>query len=460
MERPPAKEIDRLLGAALAGGGVYAVGGRVRDEVLAELGRPSDFPPDLDYLVTGVPMSEIVRRLSALGKAELVGAAFGIIKFTKDGVTVDVALPRRERSTGAHHREFAVEASPDIPIEEDLARRDFRINMMARDLRTGTLVDPYGGRADLERRRLDIMRPEAFLEDPLRILRGAQFSARFELTTTSGVLSAMGEAAQLLPTVAAERMADELTKLIVRARKPSVGFELLREAGALSYVLPELLEGWGVDQNVFHRYSVYHHSLQSCDQAPRELAIRLAALLHDIGKPRTKEGPHFYRHEFVGADMAREALNRLRFPMEVVDRAAHLIAHHMYAIDDEISDAGVRRFIRRVGPQNVDELFALRHADRLATGLPLKDGGQNERFEARVHAQLAAPHVFSLSDLAIDGEQVMQIMRELRLADEKFRGDKRVGEALRHCLEQVLENPADNEPERLRAIVRAYFAAN
>src|SRR5579864_2319993 len=151
---------------ALPNAGIYAVGGSVRDSIVGETHTAPDDAAapsserrkqlDLDYLVTGMELSEIIERLQAFGSAELVGASFGVIKFTRNGVTVDLALPRREQSSGTHHCDFVVESAPDIPVEEDLARRDFRINMMARDIRSGAVVDPYGGRSDLEHGRLDV----------------------------------------------------------------------------------------------------------------------------------------------------------------------------------------------------------------------------------------------------------------------------------------------------------------
>jgi len=210
-------------------------------------------------------------------------------------------------------------------------------------------------------------------------------------------------------------------------------------------VMPELLEGWEVEQNQYHAYTVYHHSLQALDAAPPELALRLAALLHDVGKPRTKDGPHFYGHQQVGEQMARELLGRLRFSGEVIERAARLIANHMYATGDVISDAGIRRFIRKVGPANIDALFALRHADIVASGLPPHDHGENERFEKRVAAMLQVRPALSIGDLALNGNDVIALMRELGLAGSDFRGDDRVGVVLQACLEEVLEDPARNE---------------
>lgn len=449
--------LDRLLVETIGSGHVFSVGGRVRDEVLYELGRVRTTSQDADYLVLSVPYDEIVQRLKPLGSVELVGASFGVIKFTRDGQTVDIALPRRERSTGPHHRDFSIESAPDIPLDDDLRRRDFRINMMARELGSGKLVDPYGGQDDLKHQRLDIVADETFIEDPLRILRGAQFAARFDLTPTPKTLAAMREAARLVTTVAPERVADELRKLLTKASRPSVGFELLREVGALNEIMPELMQGWGVEQNEFHRFTVYYHALRSCDEAPPDLVLRLAALLHDVGKPATKSGGHFYRHEFVGEEMTRTLLTRLRFSGEVVAKVTHLVRHHMFASDDALTDAAVRRFINRVGAPNVEAFFALRKADIAASGLPERTPAEFERFSARVHQQLAGPSVFGINHLRLDGAGVIAVMRELDLVGPDFTGDARVGAVLRHCLECVLEDPSKNNPEQLRAIARDFL---
>jgi tRNA nucleotidyltransferase (CCA-adding enzyme) len=456
MEHQP--DIDQILVRALPGGGVFSVGGRVRDEVLVELGRPQPPSPDFDYLITGLRLDDILTRLGELGRAELVGASFGVVKFTIDGITADVALPRRERSTGPAHRDFEIQASPEIPLEDDLSRRDFRINMMARDLQSGRLVDPFGGKADLEHRRLDTLRREVFIEDPLRVLRGAHFAARFDLSPTEHTIQGMRDAAELIPTVAPERIADELTKLLTRAERPSVGLELLREVSALHVILPELMEGWEIEQNEYHAHTVYYHSLVCCDAAPRRLNIRLAALLHDIGKPSTKEGPHFYRHEFVGQEMARSALSRLRFPNDLVDEVCHLIVNHMYQVDDVMTDAAIRRFIKRVGVSRLSDLFALRTADVVASGLAPRDDAGNARFEERVRNQVLASPPFGVHDLAIDGTGVIEVLRELRLASDDFAGDARVGAALKHCLEVVLDDPRKNDAATLRRLVREYFS--
>jgi len=199
--------IDAVLLEALGDSAeVYAVGGQVRDEVLAHLGRGTAVKPDFDYLVRLLPLESMLEALRRHGKADLVGTSFGVVKFSILNETVDIALPRRERSTGTGHRDFEVQAAPDVPLDEDLSRRDFRINMLARDLKSGALIDPFAGVEDLRERRLDILKDEVFGEDPLRILRGAQFAARFVVDRTREAQHriAAREAARLRPVDAGE----------------------------------------------------------------------------------------------------------------------------------------------------------------------------------------------------------------------------------------------------------------
>ena len=450
--------LDARLAEALAPGRLFAVGGRVRDEIRAELEGVDVPAKDLDYVVTGLTLDDLTARLERLGRVDLVGAAFAVAKLTTDGLTVDVALPRRERSTGHGHREFAVQSGPDIPLEDDLARRDFRMNMIARALPTAELVDPYGGRADIQAGRIDILTPAAFEEDPLRMLRAAQFAARFGYEPTPATVLAMRNAAPLVRTVAPERIHDELQKLFALAPAPSIGLRLLAETGVLAQFWPELLEGVGVEQNEWHAYDVWQHNLATVDAIPvGDATLRLAALLHDVGKPRTKEGPHFYRHEQVGAEMAVAMLRRLRFANETVETVEHLIRQHMYVQDPELSDAAIRRFIRRIGPQHLQRQFAVRHADIAGSGLPKRDDS-NERFEARVWEEVERKPAFSVADLAIGGDDVIAAMIRHGLAPSGFHGDARVGAALHWLFEQVTERPEGNEREVLLTLLDGYLA--
>ncbi len=449
--------LDARIASALPGGSLFAVGGRVRDEIRAQIEGVEAPTADWDYVVVGLPVPELVERLRALGRVDLVGASFSVLKVTVDGQTVDVATPRRERSVGVGHREFEVESGPGVTLEEDLSRRDFRMNMLARALPAGTIVDPYGGAADIRARRIDILTPRAFQEDPLRMLRAAQFAARFDYAVTPALRAAMSEAAPLVGSVSAERVHDELVKLFA-AKRPSTGFELLEETGVLARLWPELLEGVGVEQNEWHAYDVWRHSLATLDaSAPNDLTLRLAAFLHDVGKPRAKDGPHFYRHEIMGAEMTRAMLERFRFPNEVIQTTEHLVKQHMYSVDPELSDAGVRRFIRRVGPENIERLFALRQADIAGSGLPKRDGS-NEAFETRVRAELERKPAFSVRELTVDGDDVIAALIRRGDAPPDFAGDERVGAALRWLFEQVTDEPERNERTLLLRILEQYLA--
>jgi tRNA nucleotidyltransferase (CCA-adding enzyme) len=448
--------VDLRLAAALPADSLYAVGGRVRDEIRAKLEAGATPKLDSDYVVVGVEREQLIDRLQAIGRIDVVGASFSVLKLTVDGQTVDVAMPRRERSVGTGHRDFQVESGPDVTLEEDLGRRDFRMNMLARAIPAGILVDPYHGEADIRARRIDILTPDTFREDPLRMLRAAQFAARFEYGVTPTVREAMRGAAALVATVSAERVHDELVKLL-QARKPSIGLVLLEETGVLAHLWPELVEGVGIEQNEWHAYDVWHHSLATLDAtSPDDLVVRLAALLHDVGKPRTKDGPHFYRHEIAGAEMARSMLERFRFPTEVVRTTEHLVRQHMYSADPGLSDAALRRFIRRIGPANIEHMFEVRHADIAGSGLPKRDDA-NEAFEARVRDELARKPAFSIRELALDGDDVIAALVARRRVAEDFKGDARVGAALHWLFEQVTDEPERNERSVLRRLLEQYL---
>lgn len=451
--------IDRALADLLPPASLYAVGGRVRDELRAEIEGTEPPGADFDYVVVGIALEDLVARLRTIGRADLVGAAFSVVKLTTDGTTVDVALPRRERSIGTGHRDFDVQSGPEIPLEDDLGRRDFRMNMIARGLPSGELVDPFGGENDIRHRRIDILSPAVFEEDPLRMLRAAQFAARFGYEPTARTTGAMRAAATLTPTVSPERIAEELTKLLVLSPRPSVGLELLRSTGVLAAIWPELVAGVGVEQNEWHAYDVWHHAMATVDASPPgDLTLRLAALLHDVGKPTTKDGPHFYRHELVGADLARAMLTRLRFPHAVVDAVELLVRQHMFAADPDMTDAAVRRFIRRVGQLQIERLFALRDADVAGSGLP-KRGDHNERFAGRVRVEIARKPAFAVTDLTVGGDDVVAALLRRGEAAPGFSGDSRVGEALRWLFEQVTDVPERNERTTLLGLLEQHLDA-
>jgi tRNA nucleotidyltransferase (CCA-adding enzyme) len=420
---------------------LYLVGGTVR-EILRGAGADS---ADEDYLATGIEYDDLVARLERFGSVNLVGKSFGVIKFTPPSrPTVDVSLPRTEFSTGIAHRDFSVRFDPRLPVEKDLERRDFTVNSMALHLGTGLVVDPLGGRGDLEKRLLRVNRRDSFPEDPLRILRGVQIMARLEFSVEEETRADMRRNAPLLASVSAERVRDELNKLLERAEKPSRGFVLMHEEGILSFVLPELEATFGVEQNEFHPDDVFMHSLKSCDRSKPALHLRWSALLHDIGKKEMKRVVDgrtvFYRHEEASARDADAILERLRYPRELREKVVALVIHHMFNITDDWSDAAVRRFVVRAGRENLDDLLALREAD----GLSREDGAvvaQNAAIRKRFDFVLASEAAFKIGDLAIGGEDVMESLGIGEGPD--------VGRIMRMLLDAVLEHPEYNTREKL-----------
>src|SRR5476651_2528611 len=205
-----AHPLDRRLAEALPANALYAVGGRVRDEFRAILDPTIPPPKDLDYVVTGLTVDELVARLRGVGRVNVVGASFAVVKLSALEGDADLALPRREQSTGPGHRDFVVQSGPEITIEEDLGRRDFRMNMIARRIGDDEIVDPFGGVRDIAAHRIDIVAPQTFVEDPLRLLCAAQFAARFGFELSDEARSGMTAAAALVRTVSPERVCEEL----------------------------------------------------------------------------------------------------------------------------------------------------------------------------------------------------------------------------------------------------------
>ncbi len=444
-----------LIAGITRQGQLYEVGGAVRDSLIP--GQPDS--KDIDFLVTGIPYHDLVSILRRFGRVDLVGRSFGVIKFTQHAAadaapeTFDFVLPRKEYSTGTGHRDFEVEFDHNLKAEDDLGRRDFTINAIARNVATGEIVDPFGGRQDIQKRLIRITFPSSFVEDPLRMLRAVQFAARFSFEIEQNTYSAICQNVGLIKSVSAERIAEELNKLLVKAEKPSVGLVLMQRTGMLRELIPELEHTVGVDQpGPFHAHPVFEHSILTVDAAPRSLTVRMAALFHDIAKPQAKRevegGATFYGHEDYGARVTRRVLERLRYPNDFIDQVVTLIDRHMFTTD--VSDKGMRRLIRKVGQDLIFDLLDLRRADVVGQG----KGGRTEdvkEFEQRIREELERKPPFGLADLAINGND---LMREFGLQP-----GKQIGEILNHLLELVLDFPEKNKYDILLEEVRAYLKA-
>ena len=444
------------LNELLAEGDVYEVGGSVRDRLLAqERGEVAEIK-DRDYLVCRIPIEKLQDILKKHGTVNLVGRFFGVIKFTPHGGTdtFDLSLPRLEKSYGVGHTDFQVDFDPNLPVEKDLGRRDFTINAIAEDLRTGQVIDVFNGKEDLKARILRMVFASAFVEDPLRILRGIQFAARFDLDIEPATYKAMKESAHLIDSISAERVAEELNKLLMLAKQPSRGFVLMQRLGILKRILPELEATVGVDQpGPFHKWPVFEHTLECVDAAPPRLNVRWACLLHDINKPQckvvTSDRATFYNHDKEGARTAKKVLQRLRYSNDLIDEVSNLVDKHMFTT--QVSDKGLRRLIRKVGPELIYDLLDLRRADVHAQG----KGGSVEdvaELEARITAEIEKKSPFGLKDLAINGGD---LMREFGLPP-----GPQLGKILHALLEIVLDEPERNTRDELMSEAGKLLSTN
>jgi poly(A) polymerase/tRNA nucleotidyltransferase (CCA-adding enzyme) len=429
-----------------AGHECYLVGGAVRDMLLGR--RVQDFDIATDALPEEV--MKLFRRVIP------TGIQHGTVTVLFKGRRFEVTTFRIDEEYRDGRRPESVTFSPSI--EEDLKRRDFTINAIAYDLKKHRLLDPHEGRRDLKARLIRaIGEPvKRFEEDGLRPIRACRFAAQLGFAVEQRTFSSIRRCIDTVKMVSPERIRDELIR-ILEAPTPSVGFSLLNDCGLLALIMPELTACQQVDQGELHRYDVYHHLLYSCDAAPQDnLVVRLAALLHDLGKPQTlsiSSGReiHFHRHEQVSAELAENILRRLRFPNRIVKRVSHLIAQHMFHYEDHWSDAAVRRFIARVGEENIPDILALRRADQLAMVGSRFVSGSLIALEKRIEEVLAKDRALKLEDLAIDGND---LMRELGIPS----GPK-VGTILNALLESVLDDPSQNQREKLLKIAKKFYEA-
>ncbi len=427
----------------------WVVGGCVRDLLLGREAKDWD-------VATDARPEEI---LAFFRKVIPTGIKHGTVTVLVHGRPYEVTTLRGE---GAYHdgrRPAEVRFLDDI--KEDLARRDFTMNAIAIDPLEQRLIDPFDGQRDLEARVLRAVGEpaERFAEDGLRILRGARFAALLECTVEPRTLAAMGEtrAIATYAKVSAERIHDEWLKTL-RAKAPSVAFEIMRATGMLALTCPELLEGVGCEQNRWHAYDVWRHTMAVMDACEGDVVLRLAGLLHDVGKPRSRklsdktQDYTFYHHEEIGADMADAILRRLRASNEDRERVVELVRHHLICYSPDWSDAGVRRWIRRVTPGRVHDLYALGRADARGKGRPAEEDVANlDELARRVDEALKQGAAIHPRDLAIDGTE---LMRELALKPGPI-----IGTILRHLVDLVTDDPEANTRERLLEEARKIAAS-
>lgn len=440
--------LDITTALEKAGFEAYLVGGCVRDYLMEVE------PKDWDITTNAKP-----EEIQKIFSDSVYENDFGTVGIKTD--SEDPALKIIEVTTYRLEGKYTDKRHPDEikfakTIEEDLSRRDFTVNALALSLAEGMankIIDPFNGQEDLKEKIIRAVGDpnQRFQEDALRLLRAVRFSAQLDFIIERNTDHAIVKNAGLLEFISKERIRDEFSKLLM-AENAAAGIVKLLETGLLKHIVPELLEGVGVGQNKHHIYTIFEHNIRSLDYAAKNnfsLHLRLAALLHDIGKKRSKRGEGedstFYGHQVIGEKMAVEILDRLRYSKEIIEKVAILIREHMFVYDPEmVTDAGARRLLRRTGPENIEDLLMLREADRIGSGVPKAQPYRLRHLRFRLEKVSRDP--ISAKMIKINGED---IMKELNIQP-----GPRIGFILAILLEEVLDDPILNKKEKLMEKVK------
>lgn len=430
---------------AKAGHQAHLVGGCLRDLLMEQA------PKDWDITTDATP--EEIQKLFPESVYENQFGTVGVKTGANEPTLalVEVTTFRKEgKYTDKRHPDSITFAKT---VEEDLARRDFTINSIALELPIANyqllkLIDPFKGQADIKKKlvRAVGVPAERFEEDALRLMRAVRLATQLEFTIEDATGAAIKKCAGLLEYISKERVRDELVKILLTPRAAD-GIRLLENYGLLAHVLSELREGIGMTQNKHHIYTVFDHNVRSLAYAAENnfpLDLRVASLLHDVGKPATKQGDGpdatFYSHQVVGAKMALKMLDRLHFPKNFVEKVALLVREHMFVYDPEVVTLrGVRRLLSRVGPENMNDLFKVREADRIGSGVPKAQPYRLRHLMAMVDKVKQDP--ISPKMLKISGTAIMELLT--------IPPGPAVGHVLSVLLEEVLDDPRRNTEKHL-----------
>ena len=433
----------------------YLVGGAVRDTILGKTASDWD-------LTTNARPQDVIRMFR---RVIPTGIAHGTVTvhFMKKEIEVTTYRCDGKYSDGRHPDEIQFASN----IEDDLSRRDFTINAIASSLKDGSIVDPFSGESDIKIKTIRTVGKayDRFMEDGLRPIRAVRFSSQLGFEIEEETLKAIEnpDVQKKIASVSIERFRDELSK-ILKSPVPSVGLKLLEKTGILKIFIPELAECRNCSQKDvrgYHEFDVLDHNFYACDGADKDnFTVRLAALFHDIGKKEArtveiKEYPegsgkkeelvHFHKHEIYSAEKTEKILTRLRFPKAQIESVTHLIRHHMFFFEENWTDAAVRRFIVRIKPEFIDDLFELRKADVYGMHREKWDSQSEsakslEILRQRITEIEAQKTALSLKDLAVNGKD---------LISAGIPAGKKLGEILNALFQQVLENPSLNTKEKL-----------
>jgi tRNA nucleotidyltransferase/poly(A) polymerase len=429
------------------GQAAYVVGGALRDVVLA---RPT---ADWDLATSALP-----EQTAALFADAVYENRFGTVAVRSGGEEHEITTFRSDHDYAAFRRPQRVEFGTSLT--DDRARRGFTVDAVAWGAEPAgpsgpagpsaaagpRLVDPFDGVADIRARTIRAVgEPRArFEEDALRIVRAIRFATTLAFTIEPTTLAAIEATAPLVAHLSGERIAMELGK-ILGAGQPSAGLRLLAETGVLEAVSVELAAQRGVAQNKIPGEDLWDHTLRTVDAAENQTIVRLAALVHDIGKPSTAADGHFYHHELVGADLADAFLDRLHVPTSTRTRVVHLVRQHMFRYQPSWGDAAVRRFLAKIGPDAIDQLLALREADNAGSGVA-RDADDLAELRSRIAAELARGPILDRSALTVDGSD---LMAELGLP-----AGPELGRILSALFERVVDDPRLNDRPTLMLLAR------
>ncbi len=426
----PQEVLEVIQKAQAASFQIFVVGGAVRDILMAKEISDWDFATNAapQQILSIFPKANYYNKFGTVGLKTALGV-FEITTFRKEGEYRDFRHPEKV-TWGA-------------TVEEDLARRDFTINAIALSPR-GLLIDPFAGQKDLADKLIRAVgEPEKrFVEDALRLIRVIRFATQLEFLIEEKTFKAVQNNAHLIKKISTERIRNELFK-ILSTNHPADGFLLLRNSELLTEILPELERCFGIEQaspKRHHIYDVGTHSIKSLEFCPsKDSLVRFATLIHDIGKPQVRKVTAdgvvtFYNHEVVGAKIAAAIAQRLHFSKKEREKLVTLVRWHQFTVDEATTPAAVRRFIRRVGVENVPDMIDLRIGDRLGGGLAEATSWRLKRFMKMIDEELHPP--FKVTDLAVTGFDVMKIL--------EIRPGPKVGQILNQIFEEVLEDRKRN----------------
>lgn len=418
----------------------YIVGGCVRDLLMKRA------PKDWDVTTNASP-----ERIQELFPETFYENRFGTVtvKTETDDESAKCVEVTPFRTEGA----YSDRRHPDAvafaeTINEDLSRRDFTVNAIAMT-EDGSLTDPFEGQADLKKKNIRAVGvpAERFKEDALRLMRGVRLATVLDFSIDGATLSAIKSNARLLKDIATERIRDELNKIIVSDRAGE-GIQLLEDTGLLRYILPELREGIDVEQNLHHIYTVWEHNLRALMYSTDKgysLEVRLASLLHDVGKPATKRGEGrdstFYAHDVVGARYTKRIMSRLKYSKKVSDLVTKLVRYHLFYYNvGEVTESSVRRLIANVGLEHMEDLIKVREADRIGSGTPKAIPYKLRHLKYMIDKVSNDP--ISVKMLAIKGNEI--------IGELGAEPGPKIGLMLNTLLAEVLDNPSKNTKEELK----------